>query len=80
MFVKQMYFYRLLNPWDHFSPVRIENSSKLPQDLRQIVEYFAGNGSHTFDKNHIQHFCQKLNFYRCVMGNRPGQNNRNDRM
>ena len=38
------------NPWDNFNPVRIENSSKLPQDLRQAVECFAGNGSHIFEK------------------------------
>ena len=31
-------FYGFPNPWDNFNPVRIENSSKLPQDVRQIVE------------------------------------------
>ena len=38
------------SPWDSFKSVRIEKSSKMPQDLRQIVEYVAGNGSHTFEK------------------------------
>ena len=49
-------FYGFPNPWDHFNPVRIEKSSKLPQDLRQNVAYIAGNGSQTFGKSGFQHF------------------------
>ena len=41
-------FYGFRNPWDHFDPVRIALSSKSPQELRQIVEYVAGNESQTF--------------------------------
>ena len=74
-----MSFYEFPSPWDHFNPVQIEKSSKLPQDLRQIVEYTPQNESQTFWKIHFQHFCQKLNFYRGFTGNRLGQNDRNDR-
>ena len=58
-------FYGFTNPWDHFDPVRIEHSSKLPQDLRQIVEYVAGNGSHTFEKITFNTFVKKRT---CIMG------------
>ena len=33
-----MDFYGFSNPWDQFNPVGIDKSSKLPQDLRQIVD------------------------------------------
>ena len=44
-------FFDLFGSREHVNLVQIEKSSKLPQDLRQIVEYAAGNGSHTFEKN-----------------------------
>ena len=44
----KLYFYGFPSPWDHFNPVRIEMSSKLPQKLRQIIEYCPGNESQTF--------------------------------
>ena len=47
------------NPWDNLNPVRIEKSLKLPQDLRQIVEYFAGNGSHNSEKITFNTFVKK---------------------
>ena len=52
-----MSFYEFSSPWDHFNPVQIEKSSKMPQDLRQIVEYTPQNESQTFWKIHFQHFC-----------------------
>ena len=64
---------------DYANLVRIGFSSKLPQELRQIVEYCPGNESQTFGKNRFQHFRQKLNFYLGFTGNRLGQNDRNDR-
>ena len=59
--------------------MRIEFSLKLPQELRQIIEYCPGNESHIFFKNGFQHFCQKLNFNNGFTGNRLGQNVRNHR-
>ena len=50
IFSVKLDFYGFPNPWDNFNPVRIGNSSKMPQDLRKFVEYVAGNGSHTFEK------------------------------
>ena len=43
-------FYGFPGPWDNFNPVRIALSSKLPQDLHQIVESCPWNDCDTFEK------------------------------
>ena len=64
--------------WDYAYLVRIKFSSKLPQELRQIVEY-GFKLSPRLKKNAFQHFRQKLNFCWGFQSNRLGQNDRNDR-
>ena len=68
-----------MGSWDYVNLVRTEFSSKLPQELRQIVRYRPQTEPQTFGKIAFQHFRQKLNFYRGFKGNRLGQNVRNDR-
>ena len=38
-------FFNFFGSWDYANLVRIELSSKLPQELYQIVEYCPGNES-----------------------------------
>jgi hypothetical protein len=78
-YIINQYFFDFLVSRDHANQVRIGFSSKLPEELRQNIEYRPQTESQTFWKIHFQHFCQKLNFYRGFTGNRLGQNDRNDR-
>ena len=78
------YNYKFMIFWilcsrDHANLVRIEFSSKLPQELCLIIEYASGNVSQTCGTTNCHHFCQKLNFYRFLLRNRLGQNVPNDR-
>ena len=43
-------FSKFVGSREHFNLVRIEFSSKLPQELRQIVEYRPQTESQTFEK------------------------------
>ena len=40
----------IFGSWDHANLIWIEFSSKLPQELRQIVEYCPGDEPQTFEK------------------------------
>ena len=45
-----LWFFEFLGPRDHANLVRIELSSKLPQELRQIIEYCLKLEPQTFEK------------------------------
>ena len=48
------------DPWDRFNLVRIQLSSKLPQELlREIIEYCLGNEYQTFGEMDFNNFCKK---------------------
>jgi hypothetical protein len=64
--------------WYCFDLVRIEFSSRLPQELCQTIKCCLGNGLQTFGKKGFQHFYQKHNFYDGFGRERLGQNDRHD--
>ena len=52
-FLKSLDF---VDPWDRFNLVRIEFPSKLPQELRQIIEHVARNESQSLGKINFNTF------------------------
>ena len=72
-------FYGFPSPWDHFDPVRIKHLLKMPQDLRQIVEYCPKLRQRLFGN---MDFDTSVKPFRLCYGfkrTRVGQNVRNDR-
>ena len=48
--INSLFSSQCFGSWDHANLVRIEFSSKLPQELRQIVEYRPQTEPQTFEK------------------------------
>ena len=61
-YIINLRFFQLLCSRDHANLVRIEFSSKLPQELCQIIEYCSKNESHTFQKMDFNNFVKKTTF------------------
>jgi hypothetical protein len=72
------WFFGLLDTRDHADLVWIEFSLKLPQELRQHIEYCLGNESQTFEKMDFNTFVKNYTFCGFEI-NRLGRNAHNGR-